>query len=226
MLVAVGLAVSMAPAPPPPKCNPETHVPAEYAIKEGDVPLIFLPQNDVRSRALPKNCTAFTAWCSMHLFQSAASHDAHEHVTATTNCFYFPSTIIECASSSSTRSVSRARYNVCELTFQQARSRAWCTETRMLIASRLHLVLILPSLLCAQGDASPACLDGSPYGFYFQPSTTGSTKWTISINGIADISIAMHVSTSYSHIGHVHQWSCASVHGLKQFRSPTCLHSV
>ena len=53
MLVAVGVAVSMAPAPPPPKCNPETHVPAEYAIKEGDVPLIFLPQNDVRSRALP-----------------------------------------------------------------------------------------------------------------------------------------------------------------------------
>lgn len=30
---------------------------------------------------------------------------------------------------------------------------------------------------------SPACLDGSPYGFYFVPSTTGSEKWTISING-------------------------------------------
>lgn len=30
---------------------------------------------------------------------------------------------------------------------------------------------------------SPACLDGSPYGFYFAPSTTGSKKWTISING-------------------------------------------
>ena len=28
-----------------------------------------------------------------------------------------------------------------------------------------------------------ACLDGSPYGFYFVPSTTGSTKWTVSING-------------------------------------------
>ena len=34
-----------------------------------------------------------------------------------------------------------------------------------------------------KGDESPACLDGSPYGFYFQPSTTGSTKWTVSING-------------------------------------------
>ena len=28
-----------------------------------------------------------------------------------------------------------------------------------------------------------ACLDGSPYGFYFAPSKTGSTKWTVSING-------------------------------------------
>jgi hypothetical protein len=34
-----------------------------------------------------------------------------------------------------------------------------------------------------KGGESPACLDGSPYGFYFQPSTTGSNKWTISING-------------------------------------------
>ena len=33
------------------------------------------------------------------------------------------------------------------------------------------------------GDESPACLDGSPYGFYFNPSTTNSTKWTISIEG-------------------------------------------
>jgi hypothetical protein len=33
------------------------------------------------------------------------------------------------------------------------------------------------------GDASPACLDGSQYGFYFVPSTTNSTKWTISIEG-------------------------------------------
>jgi len=30
---------------------------------------------------------------------------------------------------------------------------------------------------------SPACLDGSPYGFYFVPSATNSTKWTISIDG-------------------------------------------
>jgi hypothetical protein len=34
-----------------------------------------------------------------------------------------------------------------------------------------------------KGEESPACLDGSPYGFYFVPSKTGSTKWTISING-------------------------------------------
>ena len=34
-----------------------------------------------------------------------------------------------------------------------------------------------------KGDESPACLDGSPYGFYFVPSKTGSTKWTISIEG-------------------------------------------
>jgi hypothetical protein len=27
------------------------------------------------------------------------------------------------------------------------------------------------------GDESPACLDGSQYGFYFRPSQTGSTKW-------------------------------------------------
>jgi hypothetical protein len=34
-----------------------------------------------------------------------------------------------------------------------------------------------------KGNESPACLDGSPYGFYFNPSKTGSTKWTISIEG-------------------------------------------
>ena len=33
------------------------------------------------------------------------------------------------------------------------------------------------------GNMSPACLDGSPYGFYFVPSTTGSKEWTISIEG-------------------------------------------
>ena len=33
------------------------------------------------------------------------------------------------------------------------------------------------------GNESPACLDGSPYGFYFVPSTTGSKQWTISIVG-------------------------------------------
>ena len=35
-----------------------------------------------------------------------------------------------------------------------------------------------------EGDESPACLDGSPYGFYFNPSKTGSKRWTISIEGV------------------------------------------
>lgn len=34
-----------------------------------------------------------------------------------------------------------------------------------------------------KGDESPACLDGSPYGFYFSPSKTGSKRWTVSISG-------------------------------------------
>ena len=34
-----------------------------------------------------------------------------------------------------------------------------------------------------KGNESPACLDGSPYGFYFTKSASGSTKWTISIEG-------------------------------------------
>ena len=36
-----------------------------------------------------------------------------------------------------------------------------------------------------KGDESPACLDGSPYGFYFNKAKTvqGATKWTISIEG-------------------------------------------
>jgi hypothetical protein len=34
-----------------------------------------------------------------------------------------------------------------------------------------------------KGDESPASLDGSPYGFYFSPSTTGSKKWSIYLQG-------------------------------------------
>ena len=35
-----------------------------------------------------------------------------------------------------------------------------------------------------KGNESPACLDGSPYGFYFAASTnTSNKKWTISIEG-------------------------------------------
>jgi hypothetical protein len=49
MVAMVVAGASGAPAPPP--CNPETHMPAEYAIKEGAVPLIFLPQDKVNGFA-------------------------------------------------------------------------------------------------------------------------------------------------------------------------------
>jgi len=39
------------------------------------------------------------------------------------------------------------------------------------------------TLLPQRGDESPACLDGSPYGLYFRPSATNSTKWTIYLQG-------------------------------------------
>lgn len=39
------------------------------------------------------------------------------------------------------------------------------------------------TLLPQSDDESPACLDGSPYGFYFRPSTANSTKWTTNIQG-------------------------------------------
>eukprot|EP00927_Polykrikos_kofoidii_P041022 TRINITY_DN3495_c0_g1_i1.p1 TRINITY_DN3495_c0_g1~~TRINITY_DN3495_c0_g1_i1.p1 ORF type:complete len:442 (-),score=35.85 TRINITY_DN3495_c0_g1_i1:169-1386(-) len=44
---------------------------------------------------------------------------------------------------------------------------------------------LVPLTLLPQeaGGESPACLDGTPYGFYFVPSQTNSTKWTISIDG-------------------------------------------
>eukprot|EP00040_Diaphanoeca_grandis_P040057 m.261103 g.261103 ORF g.261103 m.261103 type:complete len:434 (-) comp41304_c0_seq1:368-1669(-) len=34
-----------------------------------------------------------------------------------------------------------------------------------------------------KGNMSPAALDGSPYGFYFSPSKSGSTKWSFTIRG-------------------------------------------
>eukprot|EP01050_Picozoa_sp_SAG11_P000814 SAG11_NODE_30_length_23132_cov_22.413277_2_plen_142_part_00 len=40
--------------------------------------------------------------------------------------------------------------------------------------------ILLPQI---KGDESPAALDGSPMALYFSPSTSGSTKWTISIDG-------------------------------------------
>jgi len=41
----------------------------------------------------------------------------------------------------------------------------------------------VPLTLLPLTENGPACLDGSAYGFYFQPSKSGSTKWTVSING-------------------------------------------
>lgn len=46
--------------------------------------------------------------------------------------------------------------------------------------SRIAKLTLLPQ---DAGESSPACLDGSPFGFYFAPSAFGSTKWTISIEG-------------------------------------------
>ena len=34
-----------------------------------------------------------------------------------------------------------------------------------------------------EGDLSPACLDGTPYGVYFRPSPTGSRAWTVFLQG-------------------------------------------
>ena len=34
-----------------------------------------------------------------------------------------------------------------------------------------------------KGDLSPACLAGTGYGFYFRPSATGSTKWSLNFEG-------------------------------------------
>ena len=51
-------------------------------------------------------------------------------------------------------------------------------STELLLTS--SPLTLLPQV---DGDESPACLDGSPYGFYFTPSKTGSTQWTISIEG-------------------------------------------
>lgn len=34
-----------------------------------------------------------------------------------------------------------------------------------------------------KGNESPAALDGSPFGVYFVPSKTGSTKWTVFLEG-------------------------------------------
>ena len=34
-----------------------------------------------------------------------------------------------------------------------------------------------------EGDQSPACLDGSPYGLYYVRSRSNSTKWTIYLEG-------------------------------------------
>ena len=49
----------------------------------------------------------------------------------------------------------------------------------------VHAANVAPLTLLPQdhADSDPACLDGSPYGFYFHPSKRGSTKWTVNIQG-------------------------------------------
>ena len=44
---------------------------------------------------------------------------------------------------------------------------------------------VLVKLPQDKGDLSlsPACLDGSAYGFYFRPSATGSSRWTLNFEG-------------------------------------------
>jgi hypothetical protein len=56
-------------------------------------------------------------------------------------------------------------------------------ETHPLLGSEATYGAADLHTLPLEGDTGPACLDGTPYGFYFQPSTTGSTKWTVSIDG-------------------------------------------
>jgi hypothetical protein len=46
--------------------------------------------------------------------------------------------------------------------------------------SRVGPIVKLPQ---TGSNTDPAALDGSPYAFYFVPSTTGSTQWTINIEG-------------------------------------------
>ena len=41
----------------------------------------------------------------------------------------------------------------------------------------------LSHLTLLPATTGAACLDGSPYGFYFAPSSKGSSKWTVSIEG-------------------------------------------
>lgn len=46
------------------------------------------------------------------------------------------------------------------------------------------ILMMLPQMPLADGQLpAPACLDGTPYGVYFQPSTSGSTAWTVYLEG-------------------------------------------
>ena len=54
-----------------------------------------------------------------------------------------------------------------------------------------------------EGDSGPACLDGTPYGFYFQPSTTGSTKWTVSIDGTSVCILPVRLLCNFAYVAAV-----------------------
>jgi hypothetical protein len=65
----------------------------------------------------------------------------------------------------------------------------------------------LSHLILLPATTGAACLDGSPYGFYFAPSTKGSSMWTVSIEGggwcYDEVSCLARANTS---LGSSHFW--------------------
>ena len=56
-------------------------------------------------------------------------------------------------------------------------------DTHHTAAAAASVPAVLIKLPQDKGDLSPACLDGTEYGFYFRPSATGSTKWSLNFEG-------------------------------------------
>mmetsp|Transcript_27683 Transcript_27683/g.70566 ORF Transcript_27683/g.70566 Transcript_27683/m.70566 type:complete len:408 (+) Transcript_27683:99-1322(+) len=73
-----------------------------------------------------------------------------------------------------------ARFVICVLLVTQAQA----ASDSPTVDVGVHAGSVPLTLLPQYGsDQDPACLDGSPYGFYFVPSATNSTKWTVSFQG-------------------------------------------